>query len=78
MPHYKLALLGFGNVGQALARLLLRKQDELHHRYELTFSVTGIATGHHGNAIDPAGINLAIHSISFAAVGPTCCSRIHL
>jgi homoserine dehydrogenase len=58
MPHYKLALLGFGNVGQALARLLLRKQDELHHRYELTFSVTGIATGRHGNAINPAGINL--------------------
>ena len=29
MTHYNLVLLGFGNVGQALARLLLRKQDEL-------------------------------------------------
>jgi len=58
MPHYKLALLGFGNVGQALAHLLLRKQAELHHRYDLTFSVTGIATGRHGTAINPAGINL--------------------
>jgi homoserine dehydrogenase len=29
MPHYNLALLGFGNVGQALARLLLRNADLL-------------------------------------------------
>jgi homoserine dehydrogenase len=51
-------LLGFGNVGQALARLLLRKQTELQHRYNLTFRVNGIATGRHGCAIDPDGIDL--------------------
>ena len=28
MSHYRLALLGFGNVGQALAKLLLRKRDD--------------------------------------------------
>src|SRR3972149_2241697 len=54
----KLAFLGFGNVGQALARLLLRKQEALKTRYNLTFSVTGIATGRHGAAIDPQGIDL--------------------
>lgn len=58
MSHYKLALLGFGNVGQALAKLLLRKQDELVSNYDLTFTVTGIATRRHGMAIDPAGIDL--------------------
>ncbi len=58
MPHYKLALLGFGNVGQALARLLMFKQADLKESYELTFSVTGIATGRHGLAIDPEGIDL--------------------
>jgi homoserine dehydrogenase len=58
LPEYRLALLGFGNVGQALARLLLRKQTELQSRYSLTFRVTGIVTGHHGCAIDPAGIDL--------------------
>src|SRR3990170_9156665 len=58
MAHYRLALLGFGNVGQALARLLLRKQAELQSKHELTFSVTGIATGRHGAAIDPRGIDL--------------------
>ena len=58
MAHYNLALLGFGNVGRALARLLQRKAVELKDRYELTYSVTGIATGHHGAAIDPAGLDL--------------------
>ena len=53
MPHYHLALLGFGNVGRALARLLQRKEAELKDRYGITFSVTGIATGRHGAAIDP-------------------------
>jgi homoserine dehydrogenase len=51
-------MLGFGNVGQALARLLLRKQAELRQRYYLTFSFTGIATGRHGSIIDLAGIDL--------------------
>ena len=58
MPHTSLALMGFGNVGQALARLLLEKQTELHSRYHITFAVTGIATGRHGTAIDHDGLNL--------------------
>jgi homoserine dehydrogenase len=58
MSHYRLALLGFGNVGRALARLLQRKETELKDRYGITFSVTGIATGRHGIAIDPAGLDL--------------------
>ena len=59
MPHYKLALLGFGNVGQALARLLLQKEDYLRKSYDLSFRVTGIATGRHGVAINSDGIDLA-------------------
>jgi homoserine dehydrogenase len=57
MSQYNLALLGFGNVGRALARLLQRKQAELQQHYAINFSVTGIATGHHGAAIDPAGLD---------------------
>jgi homoserine dehydrogenase len=55
---YRLALLGFGNVGRALARLLLRKESELQEKYDLTFLVTGIATGRHGAAIDSDGLEL--------------------
>lgn len=63
MPHYKLALLGFGNVGRALARLLERKRGELLEKYDLDFSITGIATGSHGAAVDPDGLDIksALH-----------------
>jgi homoserine dehydrogenase len=57
MPRYNLALLGFGNVGRALARLLRRKEAELQSRYDISFQVTGIATGRHGATIDPAGLD---------------------
>lgn len=58
MPEYKLALLGFGNVGRALARLLLRKRTTMQEQYDITFTVTGIATGRHGMAIDPHGLDI--------------------
>jgi len=56
--HHRLCLAGFGNVGKAFARLLLNKKTELAERYDLSVSVTGIITGSHGAAIDPAGIDL--------------------
>jgi homoserine dehydrogenase len=56
--HYKLAFLGFGNVGRSLAELLLRKQTELTNDYDITFSVTAIGTGAHGRAVDPEGLDL--------------------
>jgi len=56
--HYNLALIGFGNVARALARLLLRKQDLLKSQYGVTFSFTGIATGRHGFAINPDGLDI--------------------
>ena len=58
MPHYDLALVGFGNVARALARLLQRKAVELEDRYAIDYRVTGIATANHGTVIDPAGIDL--------------------
>jgi homoserine dehydrogenase len=58
MPHYKLAFLGFGNVGKALAKLFLEKRRDLQVRYNLTFTVTGIATGRHGMVIATDGIDL--------------------
>ena len=56
--HYKLSLIGFGNVARALARLLLRKQDLLKSQYGITFSFTGISTGRHGCAVDPNGLDI--------------------
>lgn len=58
MRRVSVVLMGFGNVGQAVARLLLRKAPELEARLGWQVDVTGIATGRHGRAIDTAGINL--------------------
>jgi homoserine dehydrogenase len=58
MAHYNLVFVGFGNVGQAFARLLLRKKNDLNVLNGLTFDVTGIVTQQHGKAIDPGGIDL--------------------
>jgi homoserine dehydrogenase len=54
----RLAILGFGNVGQAFARLLLHKAPVLAADYDLTCSLVGAMTGRHGSAVDPAGIDL--------------------
>ena len=56
--NYNLAFIGFGNVARALARLLIRKQDLLKSQYGITFSFTGIATGSHGFAVNPNGLDL--------------------
>jgi homoserine dehydrogenase len=58
MKIYRLALLGFGNVGQALARLLLEKRSELQHRHLIRFMVTAVATGTHGRALNIDGLDL--------------------
>ena len=56
--HYKLALIGFGNVARSLAKLLVRKQDLLKSKYDVTFSFTGISTGSQGFAVDPNGLDI--------------------
>jgi homoserine dehydrogenase len=58
MKKIKLAFLGFGNVGRALARLLLAKRDALRERYQIEWSVVGIATQRHGTAINEEGLDL--------------------
>jgi len=59
MPHFNLALLGFGNVGQALAQLLRDKAADMDNQYGIETSITGIATGQHGMAINPHGLDIS-------------------
>jgi len=56
--NYKLAFIGFGNVARSLARLLERKRDLLKQKYDIAYSVTGIATGRHGFAVNPNGLDI--------------------
>lgn len=57
-PEFKIALLGFGNVGQALVELLLEKKYDLIDKPGIGFRVVGIGSGTHGLAIDPRGLPL--------------------
>lgn len=57
MKEIKIALVGFGNVGKALVRLLEKKQPILKSEFGFSTKITGIATAHHGMAIDPSGID---------------------
>src|SRR6201988_4731600 len=59
MKRYRLCFLGFGNVGRALARLLVSKSIELRDNYGIDWEITGVATRRMGwraseNAIDVA------------------------
>ncbi len=57
MHEYKLMLVGFGNVGRAFARLLERKQETLRSEFDFSTSISAIATGRHGIAVDPGGVD---------------------
>jgi homoserine dehydrogenase len=42
--HFKLLLVGFGNVGRAFASMLLSKRTLLSTEFGLTFTVVGVIT----------------------------------
>jgi homoserine dehydrogenase len=55
----RLILVGFGNVGQAVARLILTKYAEVQESYGLDLRVVAIGTARHGVVYDEAGLDLA-------------------
>ena len=55
---WDLGLVGFGNVGKGLAKILDEERDALRRRYGFEFRVTFIATGSRGSLLNPAGIDL--------------------
>lgn len=60
MKTLKLALLGFGNCGQALAKLLVEKHEDIEERYNTDVKVVAIATARKGNIVCNGGINLSM------------------
>lgn len=51
-----LAFVGFGHVGRAFARLLLRRRKWLMREFRLDWRITGIATRTHGLCVDHDGL----------------------
>ena len=59
MKQYNLCFLGFGNVGRALARLLVAKSTELQKQYAIEFRVTGVASRRLGWLINSGGFDMS-------------------
>ena len=59
MKQYNVCFLGFGNVGRALARLLVVKSPELRESYNIEWRITGIATRRLGWLSSDNGFDVA-------------------
>lgn len=55
MKSFNLCLLGFGNVGRALTRLLVEKRDVLREEFGIDWRVTGLASRRMGWLAAPEG-----------------------
>ena len=79
-----LALIGFGHVGRAFARLLLDRRAWFLREFGLEWKITAIATLRHGMCIDPNGLALGKilrswkrgSSLERYHNGPACASTI--
>src|ERR1044072_3733421 len=59
MKRYRLCFIGFGNVGRALARLLVSKSGELRERYGIEWEITAVATRRSGWRASETAIDVA-------------------
>ena len=59
MKEYNLCFLGFGNVGRALARLLVAKSTELRELYGIEYRITGVASRRIGWLANPDGFDVS-------------------
>jgi homoserine dehydrogenase len=60
MKEYNLCFLGFGNVGRALARLLVAKASELRELYGIEYRVTGVSSRRIGWLTKADGFDVAM------------------
>ncbi len=58
MRTYNLCLLGFGNVGRALARLLAAKSEEMREGFGVAWRITGVASRRLGWGVASEGFDV--------------------
>lgn len=58
MKELKVALVGFGAIGQAFAKILMEKDEEIRKKFDTRISVVTIATKTRGQLVDAWGIDL--------------------
>ncbi|MCX6081823.1 MAG: homoserine dehydrogenase, partial [Chloroflexi bacterium] len=59
MQTVRLALIGFGNVGQGLAQILLERGNSYAEKQGLRFMIVAVNDLVRGCAFDPQGLDLA-------------------
>jgi len=57
MDRIRIALIGYGNVGQAFAGMLKRKEDYIKEAFGLEPVITAISTGRHGGITNAGGLD---------------------
>ena len=57
MKRTRLALIGYGNVGQAFVRMLQRKDDYIRRTFDAEVVVSAICTRSRGGILEPDGID---------------------
>lgn len=56
---YRLAMIGFGNVGQGLAEILSRRAADLAAQSGVAFQIVAVSTRSRGSIYNPAGLDAA-------------------
>ncbi|MEJ2108689.1 MAG: homoserine dehydrogenase [Acidobacteriota bacterium] len=59
LKQINFAFIGFGKVGRAFARMLLKRRKWLIKNFGIEWRITGIATRSHGAAIDSKGLPIS-------------------
>ncbi|HBX52922.1 MAG: homoserine dehydrogenase [Bacteroidetes bacterium RIFOXYA12_FULL_35_11] len=57
MKH-KIAIIGFGTVGQGITEILLEKKEELKKKYKFEYDIVAIADFTYGNVYNPKGLDM--------------------
>ncbi len=57
MKH-KLAILGFGTVGQGICEILRDKEGYLKNKYDFEFDIVAVSDLHFGNVYNPQGLDI--------------------
>ena len=59
MDTIRIALIGYGNVGQAFARMLVRRQKYIEETFDTRPVITAVCTGRRGGILRPEGIDIS-------------------
>jgi homoserine dehydrogenase len=54
---YKIAIIGFGNVGQGLAKIISDKHEQLNERFGIDIRIVAVCDLYKGSVADPEGLD---------------------